>query len=115
MRYRMEYLVIVDHEDGMERDARAGWLLIDNIASDDEARTYAEWNDDGLVDCDFLEPGYRHPQYGKLSAANPNVIDGRGPELVGEETFFSAIITKIERVTPIQIGSDARALSAVDL
>lgn len=110
MRYRMEYLVIVDHEDGMERDARPGWLLIDNIASDDDARTYAQWNDDGILDVDFLDPGERF-----ASASNPDVIEGQGPELVGAETFFCAVITKIERVTPIQIGSDARALSAVDL
>ena len=110
MRYRMEYLVIVDHEDGMERDARPGWLIVDHIDSDDEARTYAEWNDDGLLDVDFLDPGL-----GLASASNSNIIGGEGPTLVGTETFFAAIITKVERMTPIQIGEDARALHAVDL
>ncbi len=110
MKYRIEYLVIVDHEDGLERDARTGWLILDNVDSDAEARTYADWNDDGLVDCDFLDPGDHFP-----SASNRNVMGGQGPTLTGTETFFSAVVTKVERITPVQIGSDARFLEAIDL
>ena len=105
--YKISFTAFVDSADGTERHARNGWLVID-LEDDAEAKRYAEWNDDGLVDVDFLDPGL-----GFASAANHRVKGGEGVRVDDDECFFSAVITKVERTMPIRISDQTPAFVSV--